>query len=337
MRLLRVLGLAALSLPCPAAAAATVPLPELLHPSQIYVSDDRLVVVDGCSILVYGIEDLNLIRKFGKEGEGPREFKEAVHSVYFIADRLVVNSTGKLTFFKRNGEFISEKKAPGGARTGDYCPIGDGYAAVQFSSENRTFYLTVNLYNGALNKVREIIRIEDDFQPGKSMRAYPEPRTFDVFDDRLYVSFDDNFIIRVFDARGRALFTIGVGYERLKLEPKHREAADRYFRTDPYYKRYYDRIRKMLTFPSHLPAIRTFTFSEDRLYVETRRKRGNKTEFYVFTPRGKFLDVRHLPLVEGEDPPYGVSRLYRIRNGRLYQLVEDEAQEVWRLHSTEIE
>jgi hypothetical protein len=319
----------------PAAEKSAVPLPDLLNPGSLYVTEDRLYVVDGCSILIYDLNDFKLLKTFGQEGEGPQEFKDAVQTLYFLGDRMLVNSVGKLSVFTRHGDFISETKAPSGSRAGDYCPLGDGYAAVQFTTEDRTFYLNLNLYDSALIKTKQLLRVKDDFQPGKYMMAYSQNKTFDVLQNRLYVAFDGEFKIPVFDASGELEFTIAPEYERLKMDQAHREAADHYYRTDPYYKKYYDRIRSVLTFPDRLPAIKSFTFSEDTLYVETYRKNGRLTEFHTFSPSGKFSGVRHLPLIEDGEIAYSASRLYRIRNGCLYQLVEDE--EEWVIHITELE
>ena len=321
----------------PAAAQLAVRLPGLLNPNSLYVTEDRLYVVDGCSILIFDLMEFKLSKKFGQEGEGPQEFKDAVQTLYFLGDRMLVNSVGKLSTFTRGGDFISETKAPSGSRAGDYCPIGNGFAAVQFSTEDRTFYLNLNLYDSDLRRTKQLLRVKDDFQPGKYMMAYCQNKTFDVFQKRLYVAFDSEFTIRVFNVSGELEFTIAPEYHRLVMDRAHREAADLYYRTDPYYKKYYDRIKSVLTFPDRLPAIKSFTFSENTLYVETYRKKDRLTEFHTFSPGGKFLGVRHLPLIEDGEIAYSASQLYRIRNGRLYQLVEDEDEEEWVLHMTDLE
>lgn len=313
-------------------AKQIVKIPDVFNPTQLYVTNDRMYIVDGFTILIYLLKDFQLIKKIGKEGEGPREFKDAIYWIYFRGSQMIANSQAKVSYFSLDGEFIKEKKAFSGSRAGDFCPIGNQFVAVQFLTEKQTFFKTVNIYDSNLKKVKEIYRVKEDFQPGKYMRAYSEPKTFTVYGDKIYVSFENDFKISVFNSRGEKVFTIKKEYQRLDVTEEHRQAAHLYYKTDPYYKKYYERIKRLLEFPTHLPAIKTFTFSEDKLYVHTYNKKDKKTEFYVFTPMGEFLERLFLPIIGEEEFTYQVQTKYEFKNGKLYQLVENEETEEWEVH-----
>jgi hypothetical protein len=313
-------------------AGQIVKIPEAFNPTQIHVTKDRMYIVDGVTILIYALKDFQLIKKIGREGEGPQEFKDAIYWIYFRDNRMIVNSQAKVSYFSPEGEFIKEIKAFAGTRAGDFCPIGNQFVAVQFLTEKQTFLKAVNIYDSNLKKIKEINRVKEDFQPGKYMKAYSEPKTFTVHDDKIYVSFDNDFKITVFNSQGEKVFTIEKEYQRLKVTEEHRQAAHLYYKTDPYYKKYYERIKPLLEFPTHLPAVKTFTFSEDRLYVHTYNKKDKKTEFYVFTPTGEFLESVFLPIIGEEEFTYQLHTIYEFKNGRLYQLVENEETEEWEVH-----
>ncbi len=313
-------------------AKQVVKITDAFNPTQLHVTNNRMYIVDGFTILVYVLKDFQLIKKMGEEGEGPGQFKEAIYWVYFRDDRMVVNSQAKVSYFSLDGKFIKEKKAFAGSRAGDFCPIGNQFAAVQFLTEKQTFFKTINIYDSNLKKVKEIYRVKEDFQPGKYMRAYSEPKTFTVYGDKIYVAFENDFKISVFNSRGEKVFTIEKEYRRLEVTEEHRQAAHLYYKTDPYYKRYYERIKPLLEFPTHLPAVKTFTFSEDKLYVHTYNKKDKKTEFYVFTPTGEFLERVFLPIVGEQEFTYQLQTNYEFKNGKLYQLVENEETEEWEVH-----
>jgi hypothetical protein len=309
-----------------------VKIPDAFKPTQIHVTKDHMYIVDGVTVLIYALTNYQLIKRIGKEGEGPQEFKDAIYWIYFRNNRMIVNSQAKISYFSLEGEFINEKRAFAGSRAGDFCPIGNQFVAVQFLAEKQTFYRTVNIYNSDLKKIKEIFRIREEFQPGKYMRAYSEPKTFTVYGDKIYVSFDNDLKITVFDEQGNEVFFIKKEYKRIAITKEHQQAAHLYFKTDGYYKKYYERIKPLLEFPSQLPALKTFTFSEDKLYVHTYNKKDKKTGFYVFTPTGKFLEELFLPIIGEEEFTYQLQTLYELKNGRLYQLVENEETEEWEVH-----
>ena len=85
-------------------------IPEAFKPTQLYVTNDRMYIVDGFTILIYSLKDFKLIKKFGEEGEGPREFKNAIYWIYFRGEQMIVNSMAKISYFSPEGEFIKEKR-----------------------------------------------------------------------------------------------------------------------------------------------------------------------------------------------------------------------------------
>ena len=52
-------------------AAKIVPMPDIVKADIIKVDGHDLVIAQGPAISIYSLKDFKLIKKFGKEGEGP--------------------------------------------------------------------------------------------------------------------------------------------------------------------------------------------------------------------------------------------------------------------------
>ena len=91
-------------------------LEELIKPDIMFMGNGRMYITEGASIFIYSLKDYKLIKKFGKEGEGPKEFKispfGAPMLVYPFEDKIFINSNAKISYFTQDGEFIKEVRIP---------------------------------------------------------------------------------------------------------------------------------------------------------------------------------------------------------------------------------
>ena len=79
-----------------------VHLEEILKPVTINLDKDQIYITEGASIYIYSLKDFKFVKKFGKEGEGPHEFKIIPQLPLIInvqTDKLLVNSLGKISRF----------------------------------------------------------------------------------------------------------------------------------------------------------------------------------------------------------------------------------------------
>lgn len=103
----------------PVQAEKITTLQEIMRPDMLAVGDERIVITEKTSIYLYSLTELRLIKKFGKEGEGPREFKIIPFGPPMIAlpykGKIYVSSHSKVSVFTNEGEFIREvlEKGPG--------------------------------------------------------------------------------------------------------------------------------------------------------------------------------------------------------------------------------
>jgi hypothetical protein len=291
-------------------------------------------------IYIYSSKDFTLKKKFGKKGEGPGEFKVnpaavAKLQVYVQPGCIIVNNLSRVSFFTKNGSFKKEINVTSGL---NFIPIGKKF--VGYSGTKRIkniLYLTINLYDSNLNKIKEIysreyyVQTHKDFNLiklgfGNIGRAYHL-----CCGDKIFVEGEKD-IIHVFDKDGKKEYDINLAFEKLKISEEHKneilKELDVLF-TGPLMKRL---IKQKGKFPRYFPA-RFFKIANEKIYIPSYKKRDGKNEFVVYSIKGKSLKKIFLPL---KDRTLVLPYPYAISNNKIYQVFDDAETEEWELHITDI-
>lgn len=314
-------------------------LEELINPDSITVDHQHIYIPEGISIYIYDLKNFKLKRRIGKQGEGPQEFLldvvQGVEELFIDVQTpvLIVNSLGKISFFDKNdGSYIREIRSHSRAR--EFRPLGKGYAGQGMMVEAGIQYRAVNIYNSHLNKIKEVFRVRHHFQLREGLRVLPASMIFDTHDNKLFIAWEADFIIRVFDRNGNHLYNIQKEYERLGVTDQYKKKVTVFFKTDKRYKSIFEMLNLKIIFPPALPAIADLKIDQDKIYVITHRINegdSSATQCLVFDVQGKYLNEMAVPLKrQNELKPYP----YTIAAGKVYQLVEDG--ELWRLVITEL-
>ena len=90
---------------------------------------------------IYSLEDLKLKKKFGKDGEGPKEFKRRAN-ITLTSKYLLVNSIARVTFFTKEGEYIKEVNTKT-VNLGPFLPIGDNYVNTGMDRREKTLKICI--------------------------------------------------------------------------------------------------------------------------------------------------------------------------------------------------
>ncbi|NIM12776.1 MAG: hypothetical protein GTO45_11780 [Candidatus Aminicenantes bacterium] len=325
-----------------AAQAKVVDLPGLLRPLTVTADKSQIYITEEAAIYIYSLTNFRLIKKFGRKGEGPEEFKTIPNLPVVVNVRtndLIVNSIGKVSYFTKEGTFKKEIKTPGGFNV-VFIPIGEKFVGTGLLQENKTNYLTLNLYDANLKKINEIYRTLYQQQPGQTgIQVSEKSFDCDVYDNKIFISGAKEFVIDVLDSEGKPLYSIKQEYELIKFTGEMKNMVLNHLKTDPDTKPYFEMIKWRLKFPDTLPAIFNLFVSNQNVYAITNKTGENekpgekKREVYIFEVKGKFLKKVFLPIYESGIEPFP----FCIENKKLYQLVERESDEVWELHITDIE
>jgi hypothetical protein len=145
-------------------AIKIIPIQEILKPVTINLDNDQIYITEGASIYIYSLKDFKFVKKFGKEGEGPQEFKLIPLLPLIInvqTDKILVNSLGKISRFTKDGQFIDEEKMKAGFVAG-LQPLGNRFVGLGIMQDSNTRYRAVNIYDSKLNKIIEMIKVEDE-------------------------------------------------------------------------------------------------------------------------------------------------------------------------------
>lgn len=321
-------------------------LPELMRPDAVIVDNNQLYIVDGIHIYIYSSTDFKLREKAGKEGTGPQEFQKIrlLHLpslvVHLSLDSMVVSSVGKVAILSRDGKFIKETTP--NFPLARFTPLGKKYGVMGRAQEGKTDYITINLYNGNFELEKEIFRFPHFAQDGKKRDPVPlslmnKGFTWFASADTIFVPTPDG-AIHAFNEKGDKVFVIQNRCPKIKISNTLEKQLDKLFSEDFRFKFPYnnDKANNMIEFGEYLPIIKAYRVANQKVYVISykQNKDTGLYESYVFgADDGKFLKQINIPLKQLnilEEFPFD------IHDGKLYQVVENEAEEEWELHVTPI-
>jgi len=314
------------------AAKKITTLPDLMKPTTIVIEDDKIYISQKTTVFIFSLVDFQLIKKFGKTGEGPQEFLRFVR-VTPHKDQLILNSMGKISIYTKDGKFVKELRTTGGFSLG-YLPLGNHYVGMGISLDEDTRYQSINLYDSGLKKLKTLVKKKSDSQPNKGViKILHSTLTYLTFEDKLYIVDGSDFVVNVYDNNAKELFTIKRDYKKVKFGEKDKQKIFDELKSDPRQKQYFDIIKRMAVFPDYYPAIVTLFERDNNIYLMTFKRIENKYEFFIFDANGNFVKQVFIPFVfRSAMRPYPFS----IKDNKLYQLIENEDTEEWELHLSEI-
>jgi len=305
-------------------------LTEIKRPNSVIVDAERLYVVERTTIFIYSLKDYKLLVKFGKQGEGPQEFRTRPNGtvrIYPLDDYIYIDSIGRVSVFTKDGKFVKEKPVLTGQR---FQPLGHdqfvGYGTITIDNTN---FFTINLYDSNVKRVKELFRQLNMNQPNE-IRIFFTTLSFETYKNKVFLCGREDFIIDTFDKTGKKVFTIKRDLKRHKVTEQDKKNVLDWYKQDPRYDEAQVQILgQMLRFPDSFRAIDSIRAKDDKLYVLTHNIKNDKNEFLIFDINGKYLETKYFHLEKG-DPIYPYP--YDIGNGNIYQLIEDLDAEEWNLH-----
>ncbi len=308
-------------------SAIVANLDDVMNPEFIIADETQLYVSEGTSVYIYSMKDFKLIRKFGKKGEGPREFIGKVQRIVPASDYILVNSQGKISFFKKNGQFIREHKTSINSSLGNYFPLDKGYVGGVLSVENRKLFSSVMFFDQQMNKGKTITKFPAGM-PGKlDIFGMIRAVMFYVHKDRVY-ALNTEGQVSIYDANGREIHKLPLLKEKTKFTSAHETEIRKLMKKEMGVQQY-EVAKNFFTFPKYFPELMTLFVEKGRVYLITfQRDQANYTTF-IYSTEGKRIKqtTLHLKLRDGIRP-----YPFFIKDASLYQLIEDEETETWMLH-----
>jgi hypothetical protein len=315
--------------------AKVIPMPDLVNAERLLVDDTRMYVSEGFSVYIYSLTDFQLKKKFGKKGEGPREFivEPPVPLIINLReDNIIVTSRGKISIFSKDGNFINETRIPI-AFVFFIKPLADRFTGFGITAgDDQKYYRTINIYDSKLVRVKEVSRTLHDFQaPGQGFNAFV-PWAYATYDNKIFIPWKTEFCIDVFDSKGDFLYSVKQKYENIKITRHHEKDFEDSIKADPNTKEFYEQM-KPFHYPKYFPAVLDIRVTDNKIYAITYKNENHKNECFIFELNGKFLKKTFLNLHKLDANSHYP---FDIKNGKVYQLLENEDMEGWDLHITEV-
>ena len=310
----------------------------VFRPDMMAFSDKYLYVSEKTTVHIYCLRDFKPVKKFGREGEGPKEFKinpmGAPLIVVPMGGKLLINSTAKVSIYTAEGEYIKEFKVPPNQV---YIPFGDAYiyTGAAAGKDGKTV-MAIILANSKFEKIKELYL--SDWEIGAAMKfEFPiSSLAFAPVGEKIYVvAGKEGFVIDIFDKSGKKLSRIKKDYQPLKLPSDYKTKTVKWFSNDPNWRNLYNIFKDMFSFKTHYPPIFQISGGENRLYLLTYKMRENDRECIIMDLKGKEIKRVFLPIPE----VYGFDLLpkYTFHNQAFYILKENEDEEVIELHKIGVE
>lgn len=325
-------------------------LRELLKPQMIKVYGDQLFVVEKHNFFIYSLKDLHLVKKVGKLGEGPGEFKPDRSRTILISafqDYILGESRNKIIWFSRAGKYIKElRKSPGIIQT---LAVGKNFAVLRILyGKNGKNFFAVSIYDAQMKEIKMIYK-QPFFTYEDKVYIIPDGLFFTIIEDKIYVDQSpEGFLIGVYDEMGEKVKEIRKEFTPVPVNAAHREEAFNDFLEIPSVQRMIKEQgraaainfakQQKLTYPEFFPAIRYMLADQGKLYIKTYVEKQNKEQYLLMDTNGKLLKTYYLPKtkkVEFLVRMQGDKKYYTIHDNVFYYLknVEKDEDEIWELHS----
>jgi hypothetical protein len=317
------------------------------YPKNIVIEGEQMVVTDYPSIHILSLKDYRLLKTFGREGFGPGEFwidqvivdnKERGLLVRIEPDYILVNSFLWISFFSRDGEFIKTIRLKDHRQGSRFWPLGKNFAAAKAVREGKKLYITVTLFDQKLEKIKEIYRAPHWHQGVDAMKNFFERAThsmmFMVYDKKIFVvkGGSQKFAIYVYNQWGNKLYTIEHESEKINIPKEYITQVHDWFKIK--FKRGLEWNLKHTIFPEYFPAIHDLRVTDKKIYVLTYKRNGNKNEVIVLDLKGNLLKKAMITVAERNPENF---HAFVIHKGKFYQFIEEDEEETWELHVTNIE
>jgi len=308
-----------------------IPIETLTKPKNITVTDDYIYIIEDLSVSIFEKKTLKFVKKFGKKGEGPGEFK-LYAIIYPLKDKILINSYGKFSYYTKRGELLKEIKTSKFAILAPK-PIGSNFLAMKTENKDNEAFRSIHLLDGKFKIIKEIERQNSFITKSGKISVLKDNLAYETKGKIGFVSNGRTFFIKIINEKGVVTGTIKREYKKIKFTDEDRKKVIEEFKNNPQIKPFINIFLKRIVFPDYYPVIAGIRLDSKYAYIMTFKRVKDKYEFFIYDHFGKFIkrDLIHL-FFQTRMQPYP-SDIY---NGTLYQLVDNDDEEIWELHINKI-
>jgi len=296
---------------------------DFLEASDIAVSGNKIFVSADNAIYFYSLKDMKLIKKFGRKGEGPEEFKYKPsikiynNKIFALGDRLKILSL--------NGDFIKLIKFK--RNIFDVAILGENYilremASVSSKNKKPSLVVRIGIYDKNEKLIKELSKIENKNM--SKIELPPSRIMFEIYKNNIFLAdARKGLYVCVYDKTGKKLYEINKDYEKEKVTDAYKKRDSEKMKKK--FKKVWAFIKDRYYYQKYFPAFSRFYIFNGKLYFKTYKTAGDKVLFKIFDIKGNKIKEIFLPDQE----------IFTINDGIYYYLKRDE-NDVWVLYSEKI-
>lgn len=309
-------------------------LNEIINPGSIVFGDGKLFIYDSSGVIcAYSAKDFKMVNKFGRQGTGPGEFMirpGILPALYYYNGQVMVDGISKVAFFSPEGKLLREIKKERPSL--GYYPLGEKFAAksvVNGAEGTLLAYIFCDVKDNRFFKTKEFFKFESVFQPRDLSKGF---NPLNQFSQRFYCQHNRVFIcgedgvIKVFDDNGNKQFEIKKDFGKLMVTDALKEQVFEFYKTHPGTKPVFKILKERMKFPAHFPLVRDVFVADQKIFVLPYAKEKMQNIFFVFDLTGKFIGKQISPI---RDKDIFEVNPYTIKDGKIYQLIENSDEESW--------
>jgi hypothetical protein len=302
----------------------------VLQPEKLIVKGDYFYVLQECTIMRFSWQDYKFLNRFGRQGEGPGEFKYSP-DIDVSDENIFANSVGKISYFTLDGTLIKEMKVP---YQFDLQRLKNNFLSCKFNIDNKTktANLLVQVLDPQLRTLKEIGTISPStfvYIPAgdrtKRDRNLIPHYSWAITNREIAIvgRSRKGFHIELYDHQGDKIRTIVKEYEKIEVPQKVKEEKMAKQKKSKYWEQ--NKRSFNFVFPKYYPAIFKIFAVKDKLYVFTHKTREDQREVIVLDLKGNVLTKTFV----------SYEKNYFITDGKFYYL-HDNPDEEWELHVVDI-
>ena len=302
---------------------------DIYKPSQIVVSGNDIYVVDGETIKLFSIKNMELKKMIGEKGEGPGEFKMAP-TIQLFPDLIFVSDYGKILYFKRNGEFIYEKKI---STDINLEKVQDNYLSARddYRMDKGVVISTFSILDKNFNEFKTLYSTSREFKISYGADKKRDMKLFEKvkqsFTDGEYIYVTDThkgFYFEILDHTGKLLNTVNRKTKKIRISNKYKKDFMTELQESSDWIKWGSRYNHI--FPEYFPAFSHLEGDKNRIYVYSQVDNNKNARLTIFDRRGNFQKMISIPRGDRST----------VNNEKFYYMIENEDDEVWELHSVDL-
>ncbi|MCP4220353.1 MAG: 6-bladed beta-propeller, partial [bacterium] len=196
-------------------------LHDVMNPHHLVVDGDRFYVSEKSTVAVYSTKDFAFIKRFGRRGEGPGEFK-SIPSIKKQRDFLSITCLGKYLTYSLNGELIKEQRLPSPFTL--YCQTaGRNLIGLAAKPVGKRIEMAITLFDSNFKPIKKLA-VKNSNSSKRYQEALWDYFRHIVYKDRIYVGNTRyGFFIEVFDHAGKKLYDINKKNEQVEVTEEYKK------------------------------------------------------------------------------------------------------------------